>query len=145
MLQTGRIGRAWAANYTVTSRIPLHPPMGPLSPFSNSVSAPLYDPPAGASSVDFDRQKARTSKDPLATAALSFVHGGLAPEYADLVPYPSAINDLGKTLLMRLQRRKMPDPHPPAPYAGFPHDATDEEKGTFSRIYTVTLSLTGFS
>lgn len=125
MLQTGRIGRAWAANYSVTSRIPLHPPMGSLSPFPSSIASPLYDPPAGLSSVDFDRQRAKD--DPLASAALSFVHGGLSPIYADLTPYPSAINDLGRTLLTRLQRRKMPDPHPPAPYAGLPHEATPAE------------------
>ena len=127
MLQTGRIGRAWAANYSVTSRVPLHPPMGPLSPFSGSVAAPLYDPPSGISSVDFD--PATVHDDPLATAALSFVHGGLSPSYANLAPYPSAINSIGSTLLARLQRRQMPNPHPPAPYAGLPEDATKEEHG----------------
>ena len=29
MLSTGQIGRTWAANYTTTSRLPLHPPLGP--------------------------------------------------------------------------------------------------------------------
>ena len=29
MLSSGRIGRSWAANYTTTSRLPLHPSLGP--------------------------------------------------------------------------------------------------------------------
>ena len=73
----------------------------------------------------------KTPEDPLGTAYLSFVHGGLSPSYAHLEPYPSAINDLGKTLLRRLQTRPFPPPHPPHPYAGLPEDASEEEKGLY--------------
>ncbi|EJD06841.1 Metallo-dependent phosphatase [Fomitiporia mediterranea MF3/22] len=135
MLQTGRIGRAWAANYSVTSRVALHPPMGPLSPFPSSVS---YNPSLGHSSIDFvpieskADGKVNIEEDPLADATLSFVHGGLSPSYAHLTPYPSSINDIGRTLLRRLQTRVFPPPHPPAPYAGLPTDATDAEKGLYA-------------
>src|SRR6266403_4279942 len=62
MLSTGRIGRAWAANYTTTSRLPLHPSLG----------APNDDFPAPADSG------AGRLPAPLSHAAYSFVHGGLA-------------------------------------------------------------------
>jgi len=106
MLQTGRIGKAWAANYSVTSRVPFHPSIG-------------------TTNLDFD-PSAHIS-NPLAHAALSFVHGGLSPTYPHLTPYPSRINGIGRQLLRKLQEREMPPPHPPAPYAGLPNDATGEE------------------
>ena len=112
MLQTGRIGRAWAANYSVTSRVPLYPPLGSESPFPGSSSQLVYDPSKGLSSVDYDPSAAQNN--PLSHAALSFVHGGLAPSYKHLSPYPSAINEIGASLLRRLQSRPMPPPHPPA-------------------------------
>ncbi|THH05860.1 hypothetical protein EW145_g4488 [Phellinidium pouzarii] len=125
MFQTGRIGRAWAANYSITSRIPLHPPMGHTSPFP---TAQFYA--SDAQSLDFDPNSPEANA-PLARAALSFVHGGLAPNYAHLTPYPAHINALGRTLLERLQTRPFPPPHPPAPYAGLPADATPEERSLY--------------
>ena len=130
MLQTGRIGRAWAANYSVTSRVPLYPPLGSESPFPGSSSQLVYDPSKGLSSVDYDPSAAQNN--PLSHAALSFVHGGLAPSYKHLSPYPSAINEIGASLLRRLQSRPMPPPHPPAPYPGLPADATDDERGLYA-------------
>ena len=59
------------------------------------------------------------------TSKIGPVHGGLSPSYVNLAPYPSAINNLGQTLLGRLQRRRFPDPHPPAPYAGLPEGASE--------------------
>ncbi|KAH8117886.1 Metallo-dependent phosphatase [Phellopilus nigrolimitatus] len=123
MLQTGRIGRAWAANYSITSRIPLYPPMGLDSPFP---TAPFYASP----SVDFD-PASLSANAPLSHAALSFVHGGLSPSYAHLTPYPERINALGRQLLFRLQTRDFPPPHPPASYAGLPDDATPEERSLY--------------
>jgi len=108
MLSTGRIGRSWAANYTTTSRLPLHPSLGP--PNTD------YDP---------------THKSVLAHAAISFVHGGLAPTYPDLTPFPSRINQIGTSLLRKLQSRAPPPPHPPHPYPGLPKDATVSE----NRLY----------
>ncbi|TBU33290.1 Metallo-dependent phosphatase-like protein [Dichomitus squalens] len=105
MLSTGKIGRAWAANYTTTSRLPLHPSLGP--PNTD------YDPSLMGSS--------------LSHAAISFVHGGLAPTYPDLTPFPSRINALSTSLLRKLQHRVQPPPHPPNPYPGLPHDATQAE------------------
>jgi hypothetical protein len=111
MLSSGRIGRAWAANYTTTSRLPLHPSLG----------APNDDfPPA-------DGSAAGRLPGPLSHAAYSFVHGGLAPSYSQLSPYPSAINQIGHSLLRKLQHRVQPPPHPPHPYPGLPSSATPEE------------------
>lgn len=112
MLQTGRIGRAWQQNYTITSRVPLHPSLGPVN-------------------TDYDPSSPLFSNHSLSHAALSFVHGGLAPAYPHLTPYPSRINDLGRLLLRRLQARAFPPPHPPAPYTGLPAEATAEEKSIY--------------
>lgn len=102
---TGRIGKRWAHNYTTTSRLPLHPSLG--EPNTD------YDPSA---------------KSPLSHAAMSFVHGGLAPQYPDLTPFPSKINNLGHSLLRKLQQRSPPpSPHPPNPYPGLTEDATPAE------------------
>jgi len=113
MLQTGRIGRSWAHNYTTTSRLPLHPSLGP----------PNTDyPPPSSSSLN------NKPRSPLSHAAISFVHGGLAPQYPDLSPFPSKINDIGSSLLKKLQTRPFPAPHPPNPYPGLPHDSTVAEQ-----------------
>jgi hypothetical protein len=110
MLATGRLGRTWAANYTTASRLPLHPAMGPANT--------PYPPSAGDTEAPA----------PLTHAALSFVHGGLAPAYPALAPFPAAINALGETLLRKLQTQKpLPRPHPPGPYPGLPADATEAE------------------
>ncbi|KAI0034580.1 Metallo-dependent phosphatase-like protein [Vararia minispora EC-137] len=112
MLSTGRIGRAWATNYTTASRLPLHPALG--RPNDDYAPAAHARPPA-----------------PLAHAAYSFVHGGLAPGYAHLSPFPSAINKLGASLLAKLYARAPVAPHPPAPYPGLPADATGDEQGLY--------------
>jgi hypothetical protein len=104
MITTGRIGRAWATNYTTTSRLPLHPSLGPPN-------------------TDFDP----SFSSPLSHAALSFVHGGLAPKYPNLTPYPSGINDIAASLLDKLREREFPPPHPPNNYPGLPNDTTAEE------------------
>ncbi|KIP07649.1 hypothetical protein PHLGIDRAFT_105415 [Phlebiopsis gigantea 11061_1 CR5-6] len=105
MIMTGRIGKQWATNYTTTSRVPLHPSLG--EPNTD------YDP---------------SSASPLSHAAMSFVHGGLAPNYPDLTPFPSKINNLGHSLLKKLQHRNPPPaPHPPNPYPGLSSDATPAE------------------
>jgi hypothetical protein len=111
MLSVGRIGRAWAANYTTTSRLPLHLLLG----------APNEDFPPPAGSV------AGRLSIPLSHAAYSFVHGGLSPNYSPLSPFPSAINAIGRSLLRKLQHRVQPPPHPPNPYPGLPSRATREE------------------
>lgn len=110
MLATGRIGRSWATNYTTTSRLPLHPSLGPPN-------------------TDYDPAAPSLSDSPLSHAAISFVHGGLAPTYPDLTPFPSRINDISTSLLHKLQdRTPQPPPHPPNPYPGLPHDATSAEQ-----------------
>ncbi|KAJ3758991.1 Metallo-dependent phosphatase-like protein [Lentinula raphanica] len=106
MISVGSIGSAWASNYTVASRLPLHPYLGsPNTPY----------PPV------------HLENGPLSHAALSFVHGGLSPTYEALAPFPNRINDLGTSLLRKLQRREQPPPHPPYPYPGLPASATTEE------------------
>ncbi len=109
MLSTGRIGRSWRQNYTTTSRLPLHPSLGPPN-------------------TDFDSE---APLSPLTHAALSFVHGGLSPTFQHLTPYPSRINELGRSLLHKLQSRPFPPPHPPNPYPGLPEDATAAEKSLY--------------
>lgn len=110
MLTRGRIGKSWAANYTTTSRLPLHPALGPPN-------------------TDYDPSAPSSVPSALAHAAISFVHGGLAPDYPELTPFPSRINGLGRSLLAKLQTRNpQPSPHPPHPYPGLPPSATDEEK-----------------
>jgi hypothetical protein len=107
MISTGRIGRTWAANYTTASRLPLHPSLGSAN----------TDYPAGDE-----------VPEELTHAAISFCHGGLAPTYPALSPFPSKINELGKSLLKKLQHQKpLPKPHPPHPYPGLPSAATEEE------------------
>jgi len=112
MLSTGHIGRAWAQNYSTTSRLPLHPSLGP----SNTDYPPQFN-------INDD-----ITRSPLSHAAISFVHGGLAPTYPHLTPYPSAINTIARSLLHKLQSQTpQPPPHPPNPYPGLPADATWEE------------------
>ena len=115
MISTGRIGRAWAANYTTTSRLPLHPSLGdPNDDF----------PPAAGSLAD-------GLPEPLSHAAYSFVHGGLSPNYRQLSPFPSAINTIGHSLLRKLQHRVQPPPHPPNPYPGLPPTAISDEQALY--------------
>lgn len=106
MLTTGRIGRSWAGNYTTTSRLPLHPSIGPPNTPYPSDSMRLH---------------------PLSHSALSFVHGGLSPTYNDLTPFPSRINEISDSLLAKLRNRQQPPPHPPNPYPGLPRSTTREE------------------
>ncbi|KAJ4480002.1 Metallo-dependent phosphatase-like protein [Lentinula aciculospora] len=130
MISSGTIGRAWANNYTVATRLPLHPYLGPPNTPYPPIRSQLY------SERDVDgTEQLETSfmheldleNGPLSHAALSFVHGGLSPTYDALVPFPDKINDLGTSLLRKLQRREQPPPHPPYPYPGLPQSATAEE------------------
>ncbi|KAG8892953.1 hypothetical protein FRC01_013857, partial [Tulasnella sp. 417] len=108
MLAKGWLGQAWRANYTITTRLPLHPSLGPIN-------------------TDYDPGKAGRLQD-ISHAAVSFLHGGLSPTYADLTPYPSRINSLGASLVKKLQeQRPLPPPHPPNQYPGLPHTATERE------------------
>ncbi|KAI0342803.1 Metallo-dependent phosphatase [Trametopsis cervina] len=110
MLTSGRIGKSWAANYTTTSRLPLHPSLG-------------------APNTDYDP----STTSPLSHAALSFVHGGLSPTYGDLTPFPSRINALAQSLLHKLQTQTPPPPpHPPHPYPGLPQSATAAEQELYA-------------
>ena len=109
MLTTGRIGRAWAQNYTSAGRLPLHPSLGPPN-------------------TDYVPTEPNATKTPLSHAALSFVHGGLAPAYPQLTPYPSAINKLGESLLAKLYAQApQPPPHPPNAYPNLPAGTTRAE------------------
>ena len=112
MLTTGPIGRSWLKNYTTTARVPLHPSLGPIN-------------------TDYPPQS--NSHSQFSHAALSFVHGGLAPNYHALTPYPSRINSLAHSLHEKLlERRPQPPPHPPNTYPGLPHSATPEEHELYS-------------
>lgn len=106
LLSSGWVGQTWRTNYTVTTRLPLHPSLGP---------------------PNTDYNPSTTKSSPLSHAALSFVHGGISPTYSQATPYPSKINALGASLLHKLQSRTQPPPHPPNPYPGLPHEATTKE------------------
>lgn len=114
---TGWLADTWAANYTTAARLPLHSLLGP----------PNTDyPPAKGSMY------ASANAGPLSHAAFSFVHGGLAPSFPNLQPFPSAINTLSGTLLRKLRSRSpQPPPHPPHAYPGLPAGTTREE----ARLY----------
>ncbi|KIO20464.1 hypothetical protein M407DRAFT_81550 [Tulasnella calospora MUT 4182] len=108
MLSRGWLGQTWRANYTITTRLPLHPSLGPIN-------------------TDYDPEKAGRLQD-ISHAAVSFLHGGLSPTYEDLTPYPSRINSLGASLVKKLQeRRPLPAPHPPNQYPGLPPATTQAE------------------
>jgi hypothetical protein len=112
MLSTGRIGRSWASNYTSASRLPLHPSLGPPNT--------PYPPVSSGFHFQTEGEEGGYTKDPMSHAALSFVHGGLAPTYPDLSPFPTRINALSESLLAKIQHRHQPPPHPPNPYPGLP-------------------------
>ncbi|KAH7926120.1 Metallo-dependent phosphatase [Leucogyrophana mollusca] len=116
-LSTGWLGNTWAANYTIAARLPLHASLGP----------PNTDYPPPSSSA-----YAAANAGPLSHAAFAFVHGGLAPTYPNLSPFPSAINNIGASLLRKLRSRvPQPPPHPPSAYPGLPANTTREE----ARLY----------
>jgi hypothetical protein len=58
---------------------------------------------------------------------LSFTHGSLRPSYPQLLPYPSRINELGHSLLLKALTPPLAPPHPPNPYSGLPATATRNE------------------
>ncbi|KAF5342351.1 hypothetical protein D9611_001933 [Ephemerocybe angulata] len=138
MLSSGLIGRSWASNYSTTSRLPLHPSLGPPNtpyPSPATLKHLHYSKEDGDFEVDidfdvwmFNNHRKPESKDPLSHAAISFVHGGLSPTYKGLTPFPSKINEVAASLMRKLQRRQQPPPHPPNPYPGLPESATTEEK-----------------
>ncbi|KAJ3560061.1 hypothetical protein NP233_g11080 [Leucocoprinus birnbaumii] len=124
MISKGFIGRSWAHNYTVTSRLPLHPHIGPPNtPFPSSHQINLLN----ANGTELESSVYYNDAEPLSHAALSFVHGGLSPTYQDLTPFPTKINELGKSLLKKLQDREQPPPYPPNPYPGLPEGTTHNE------------------
>lgn len=107
-MTSGWIGAAWRANYSIATRLPLHPALGAID-------------------TDHDETTAASLQD-LSHAALSFCHGGLSPTYSRLTPYPGAVNEVGLRLVARLQDREVqPRPHPPYPYEGLPLGTTGEE------------------
>jgi hypothetical protein len=118
MLTTGRIGRAWAQNYTATSRLPLHPHLGP----PNTPFPPEDHPVHFQKENDDEDEDSRYyhAAEPLSHSALSFVHGGLSPTYSNLAPFPTKINALSSSFLHKLQNRPQPAPHPPHQYPGLP-------------------------
>ncbi|KAJ7285135.1 Metallo-dependent phosphatase-like protein, partial [Mycena rebaudengoi] len=122
MISTGAIGRAWAMNYTATSRLPLHPHLGPPNTPFPPENHPLYFQKDDDEDEDFYDES-----QPLSHSALSFVHGGLSPTFSNLAPFPSKINELSSSFLRKLQERRQPPPHPPNPYPGLPAGTTREE------------------
>lgn len=132
MLSTGRIGRAWATNYTTAARLPLHPSLGPPNtpypPYHLSIN---FQKDSEEEEI-FHHTYEPSDDEPLAHSALSFVHGGLSPSYRNSAPFPTRINELSDSLLGKLQSRLQPSPHPPAPYPGLPHGTTAPEAELYS-------------
>ena len=137
MISTGRIGRSWARNYTSATRLPLHPSLGP----PNTPYPPVSSSGLHLQKEDDDDEHYITSdkdedeNDPMSHAALSFVHGGLAPSYPDLSPFPTRINELSDSLLAKLQHRRQPPPYPPNPYPGLPHGMYQTQNTSLYCIY----------
>lgn len=63
---------------------------------------------------------------------LSFTHGSLRPSFANLLPYPDAINRLGHSLLTKALTPPLAPPHPPYPYQGLPRGSTDSEMDLYA-------------
>ncbi|KAG6908677.1 hypothetical protein DXG01_003691 [Tephrocybe rancida] len=127
-ISSGRIGRTWATNYTTTSRLPLHPSLGPPNtPFPPESKHLHYQ----KEDTELDTSYYYDAHLPLSHSALSFVHGGLSPTYQDLTPFPTRINELSDSLLEKLQTRTPPPPHPPAKYPGLPQSSTQAEKALY--------------
>ncbi|KAJ6576663.1 Metallo-dependent phosphatase-like protein [Mycena vulgaris] len=126
MLSTGRIGRAWAQNYTATSRLPLHPHLGPPNTPFPPEDHPFHFQREDDDDAD-DESRYYDARAPLSHSALSFVHGGLSPTYSNLAPFPTKINALSASFLSKLQNRAQPPPHPPSGYPGLPPGTTREE------------------
>ncbi|WVF66710.1 hypothetical protein IAT40_001452 [Kwoniella sp. CBS 6097] len=63
---------------------------------------------------------------------LSFTHGSLRPSYANLTPYPDAINKLGHSLLTKALTPPLAPPYPPNPYSGLPKGHTREEADLYA-------------
>jgi hypothetical protein len=122
MITHGSIGRSWATNYHTAARLPLHPSLGP---------------------VNSDYPSAAPVPANLTHAALAFCHGGLSPTYPDLSPFPSKINNLGSSLLKKLQQRNpLPEPYPPAAERPGLANATEAETRFDLRFLPSIESLT---
>ena len=136
MISTGRIGRSWARNYTSATRLPLHPSLGPPNtPYPPVSSSGLHLQKEDDDEHYTTSDKDEDENDPMSHAALSFVHGGLAPSYPDLSPFPTRINELSDSLLAKLQHRRQPPPHPPNPYPGLPHGMYQTQNTSLYCIY----------
>ncbi|GAA6009603.1 hypothetical protein JCM11491_001031 [Sporobolomyces phaffii] len=95
-MSTGWIGQEWRANYSITARIPLSDPSPSLSPYADD------------------------------DGAISFVHGGITPEYLDTLSKAEspvdAMNRIGHSLLVSLV--ESPNPYP----VSLPRAATPEQR-----------------
>ncbi|KIK62431.1 hypothetical protein GYMLUDRAFT_198140 [Collybiopsis luxurians FD-317 M1] len=132
ILSSGRIGRSWANNYTVTTRLPLHPYLGPPNTPYPPVRSQVHFEQDMDGKEELEPSHIRElglEDGPMSHAALSFVHGGLSPTYGALVPFPEKINEIGSSFLRKLQRREQPPPYPMNPhYPGLPESTTTEER-----------------
>ena len=63
---------------------------------------------------------------------LSFTHGSLRPSFANLLPYPEAINNLGYSLLSKALSPPLALPYPPNPYPGLPKGSSAEEADLYA-------------
>lgn len=99
-MSTGWIGEEWRANYSVTARVPyLHrqSPHGLVETRQDGAARFLVEPRRGLSSRPFEHDLDHDG-------AISFVHGGIIPEYLDTIEDRddgpvSAMNRIGSELL----------------------------------------------
>ena len=130
-LLTGWIGQEWRSNYSITARVPYLSHSFPSS--SLVTSFPLT--PKGSSDqrflsepIPFLTPYTSTSNDPFATRAISFVHGGITPEYLETLTSSSStkapiseINRIGSEIMQSLLDS------PGAPMS-LPRGATTEQR-----------------
>lgn len=126
----GWIGQEFRANYSITARVPylieaypagVDAPTLPVTPAGSSDRRFLEDPIFSASSL--------ATSDPLRRSAISFVHGGITPEYLSSLDSKSPITDInriGHSILQSLL--SVPGGVP----LGLPRNASPEQREFWS-------------
>ncbi|GAA6060685.1 hypothetical protein JCM10212_005067 [Sporobolomyces blumeae] len=127
---TGWIGREWRSNYSITARVPYLYHSFP----SPETVVTLPTTPPGSSDRRFlsepspflEPSTGSSGENPFVSAAVSFVHGGITPEYLETLPRSdspvSEMNRIGHSLMTSLV--DVPGGYP----MSLPRSATKEQR-----------------